>query len=186
MTPLDYALDTHLAKGKVYDNTWRQRGELFSILPNIDRKVNRLGRAGAGDTELDTRLDLVVYLGMYSTWLMAKAVREYEPMSKTMFWEFPAFRDMMRDHAPGDAEPVSHILTLVANRSHIEPDNEDVLIAEVRVCVEATWSYALRALTRDPLDSEDPYIDDRFSFIAGRALPAAWKLYAGLHTQARE
>jgi hypothetical protein len=62
-------LAVHEEKSRVYGSSWCKRGELFSILPNIGRKVDRLGRAGAGDTELDTRLDLVAYLSLYAGWL---------------------------------------------------------------------------------------------------------------------
>lgn len=59
----------HREKNKVYGNSWRKRGEVFSILPNIGRKIDRLGIGGAGDTELDTYVDLTVYLVKYHVWL---------------------------------------------------------------------------------------------------------------------
>nr|DAS64522.1 MAG TPA: hypothetical protein [Caudoviricetes sp.] len=68
-SPTEMLLAVHEEKSRVYGSSWCKRGELFSILPNIGRKVDRLGRAGAGDTELDTRLDLVAYLSLYAGWL---------------------------------------------------------------------------------------------------------------------
>lgn len=68
-SPAEMLLAVHEEKSRVYGSSWCRRGELFSILPNIGRKVDRLGRAGAGDTELDTRLDLVAYLSLYVGWL---------------------------------------------------------------------------------------------------------------------
>lgn len=68
-SPAEMLLAVHEEKSRVYGSSWCKRGELFSILPNIGRKVDRLGRAGAGDTELDTRLDLVAYLSLYVGWL---------------------------------------------------------------------------------------------------------------------
>lgn len=68
-SPAEMLIAVHEEKSRVYGSSWCKRGELFSILPNIGRKVDRLGRAGAGDTELDTRLDLVAYLSLYVGWL---------------------------------------------------------------------------------------------------------------------
>lgn len=68
-SPAEMLLAVHEEKSRVYGSSWCKRGELFSILPNIGRKVDRLGHAGAGDTELDTRLDLVAYLSLYVGWL---------------------------------------------------------------------------------------------------------------------
>lgn len=68
-SPAEMLLAVHEEKSRVYGSSWCKRGELFSILPNIGRKVDRLGHAGAGDTELDTRLDLLAYLSLYVGWL---------------------------------------------------------------------------------------------------------------------
>lgn len=60
----------HIDKDAAYGTSWKKRGELFSILPNIARKSDRLG---AGDTtdenQTDTACDLMVYLAKYRTWL---------------------------------------------------------------------------------------------------------------------
>jgi thymidylate synthase len=60
----------HLEKDAAYGTSWKKRGELFSILPNIARKADRLG---AGDTtdenQTDTAIDLMVYLAKYRTFL---------------------------------------------------------------------------------------------------------------------
>src|SRR5690606_27261083 len=56
-------------KGKAYGGSWKKRGEQLSILPNIARKIDRLGVAGAGDTAADTAVDLMVYLAKYYQWL---------------------------------------------------------------------------------------------------------------------
>ena len=59
----------HKEKDAVYGDSWCRRGEKVSILANIARKVDRLGKAGAGDTELDTAMDLTIYLVKYRLWL---------------------------------------------------------------------------------------------------------------------
>ena len=56
-------------KGKAYGDSWRKRGEMFSILPNIARKVDRIGVPGAGDTLKDTVVDLLNYCLLYACWL---------------------------------------------------------------------------------------------------------------------
>jgi thymidylate synthase len=60
----------HLEKHAAYGDSWMKRGELFSILPNIGRKVDRLGGAETSDeTSSDTAMDLFVYLCKYRVWL---------------------------------------------------------------------------------------------------------------------
>lgn len=59
----------HRDKGGVYGKSWRKRGETFSILPNVGRKIDRLGVGGAGDSEADTYIDLAVYLAKYRMYL---------------------------------------------------------------------------------------------------------------------
>lgn len=60
----------HTEKDAAYGTSWKKRGELFSILPNIARKADRLG---AGDTtdenQTDTACDLLVYLAKYRSFL---------------------------------------------------------------------------------------------------------------------
>ena len=59
----------HRDKGAVYGISWRKRGETYSILPNVGRKIDRLGVGGAGDSEADTYVDLAVYLTKYRFFL---------------------------------------------------------------------------------------------------------------------
>ena len=67
-SPQDLLLRVASEKASVYGISWRKRGEAFSIVPNVARKVDRLGAPGAGDNELDTRMDLVNYLALYVGW----------------------------------------------------------------------------------------------------------------------
>lgn len=63
-------LDLHREKHAAYGDSWMKRGELFSILPNIARKVDRLGGGETQDeTSADTAIDLLVYLAKYGAWL---------------------------------------------------------------------------------------------------------------------
>lgn len=61
----------HIQKEAAYGGSWKKRGELFSILPNIGRKVDRLSTGVTTDdeTSADTAGDLFVYLAKYKTWL---------------------------------------------------------------------------------------------------------------------
>lgn len=76
-SPQDLLLRVASEKAAVYGISWRKRGEAFSIVPNVARKVDRLGAPGAGDTELDTRLDLVNYLALYVGWTWRNIVGSY-------------------------------------------------------------------------------------------------------------
>ena len=76
-TPQDLLLRVASEKAAVYGISWRKRGEAFSIVPNVARKVDRLGAPGAGDTELDTRMDLVNYLALYVGWTWRNIVGSY-------------------------------------------------------------------------------------------------------------
>lgn len=76
-TPQDLLLRVASEKAAVYGISWRKRGEAFSIVPNVARKVDRLGAPGAGDTELDTRMDLVNYLALYVGWTWRSIVGSY-------------------------------------------------------------------------------------------------------------
>lgn len=65
----------HARKNKSYAGAWKRRGERVSVLPNIARKVDRLqaivdeGLALAGETTLDTAVDLYVYALKYRLFL---------------------------------------------------------------------------------------------------------------------
>lgn len=60
----------HTEKDAAYGTSWKKRGELFSILPNIARKADRLGSGDTTDeNQTDTAVDLMVYLAKYRTFL---------------------------------------------------------------------------------------------------------------------
>lgn len=64
----------HDEKDAAYGDSWKKRGELFSIIPNIARKVDRLGASETKDeTSADTAADLFVYLAKYKVWLDEQA-----------------------------------------------------------------------------------------------------------------
>jgi hypothetical protein len=65
----------HRAKDAAYRDAWKRRGEVISILANIARKVDRLecgldgAPATAGESWLDTAVDLLVYCLKYQAYL---------------------------------------------------------------------------------------------------------------------
>ena len=69
---MSWAGELHEEKNQAYGDSWRKRGEAFSIIPNLARKVDRLGLPGAGDSELDTVTDLLLYLAKYDEFLMVQ------------------------------------------------------------------------------------------------------------------
>ncbi|MGX1585892.1 thymidylate synthase [Microbacterium sp. NPDC055502] len=69
----DFIVELHRAKTAAYGDSWKRRGELLSIVPNIARKVDRLERLdlenGAPVVAFDTAVDLFVYAVKYLTFL---------------------------------------------------------------------------------------------------------------------
>lgn len=61
----------HTEKSAAYGDSWKKRGEIFSILPNIARKVDRIlaNTETSDENRLDTAMDLVIYLAKYKAWL---------------------------------------------------------------------------------------------------------------------
>lgn len=65
----------HRAKDAAYQDAWKRRGEVISILANIARKVDRLeygldgASATAGESWPDTAADLLVYCLKYQAYL---------------------------------------------------------------------------------------------------------------------
>lgn len=61
----------HREKSAAYGDSWKKRGELFSIIPNIARKIDRLegGKSTEDEVIADTAIDLLVYLVKYRLWL---------------------------------------------------------------------------------------------------------------------
>lgn len=70
----DYVIDLHTQKDAAYGDSWKKRGEVFSILPNIARKVDRLvsGKVTDDENMADTAIDLFVYLAKYFRWLQGR------------------------------------------------------------------------------------------------------------------
>ncbi len=68
---LTYINELHAEKHAAYGDSWKRRGE-FGILANIARKVDRLimGLDTSDETQLDTAIDLLVYLAKYRGWLV--------------------------------------------------------------------------------------------------------------------
>ncbi len=66
----DYVVRLHDDKHEAYGNSWKKRGEVLSIQANIARKIDRLvaGKDTDDETQLDTAIDLMVYLAKYITW----------------------------------------------------------------------------------------------------------------------
>lgn len=66
---LAFVKDLHAKKHASYGDSWKKRGEMLSILPNIARKIDRLGVGDEFDSQADTYIDLWVYLAKYYCWL---------------------------------------------------------------------------------------------------------------------
>ena len=98
----------HAEKNAVYGDSWRKRGELLSILPNIARKVDRLGAAGAGDTEADTLMDLCIYASKYTLWLCQQSLANSNAGAQS--WLLGGFFEGSRPADPDDPEAIATFL----------------------------------------------------------------------------
>jgi thymidylate synthase len=74
----------HREKHAAYGDSWCRRGELRGIIPNIDRKLDRLMVPGAGDTSADTAIDLLVYLVLYLHWLSKAETEQGKLISRLL------------------------------------------------------------------------------------------------------
>lgn len=108
-------------KGKAYGDSWRKRGEMFSILPNIARKVDRIGVPGAGDTLQDTIVDLLNYCLLYACWLSGdEDAKGTDQMAVSIWKDSPAEMEKARaaglDMSPAgvDAYVTEHFESILA------------------------------------------------------------------------
>jgi hypothetical protein len=110
----DYVSALHAEKHAAYGDSWKARGELFSILPNVARKVDRLGtgKETADETRTDTAIDLLVYLLKYRLWLAEN------------FDGVPVPAGMLGDHV----EQVGRCLRRV---SHVHRDSSEKLVIDI-------------------------------------------------------
>lgn len=105
--------DLHTEKSAAYGDSWKKRGEIFSILPNIARKVDRIlaNTETSDETRLDTAMDLVIYLAKYQDWL------QYND-SATLDSENSAIEKLVRGpRAQGDLNSAFDVV-LEAVKSH--------------------------------------------------------------------
>lgn len=70
----------HQLKDAAYGTSWRRRGELFSIFPNLARKADRLesGVSTPDEQKLDTVADLAVYALKYLGWLWQRSNPQFD------------------------------------------------------------------------------------------------------------
>lgn len=166
-SPSEMLLSVHEEKSAVYGSSWCKRGELFSIIPNIARKVDRLGSPGAGDSELDTRMDLVAYLSLYTGWLWAKF---YATSSDKTIPDLvrrpmiPGWEDM--SPLEYERETVSQVLHRLESPGHTSDFSDHVLITFVREDLQNLCD----------LVESSPFSEARFVYLDSLLL-YSWELY---------
>lgn len=154
---LEFMTKLHAEKDAAYGDSWCRRGELFSILPNIARKVDRLGKSDSQETALDTAVDLVLYLAKYQAeWrsdthgephLRAVAANlgevipfgepcgDPEEVIATIRLVFDSLLSLKetKDHSPGNASVmVRSLLERAAELARYEWDKRQAEIAEMK------------------------------------------------------
>lgn len=129
----EYLVSLHRQKTLDYGNSWKKRGEVFSILPNIDRKVDRLMVVGdtpalSAETILDTSVDLFLYAVKYKTWLL-DAAGEPHPSgswSNGVAGLETLMPSIVRSDADSPAPPVHEIAALIDRIEATVLDGADV------------------------------------------------------------
>ncbi|WP_322411704.1 thymidylate synthase [Microbacterium invictum] len=100
----DFVVSLHRVKADAYGDSWKRRGELLSILPNVARKVDRLERLdlerGAPSVSFDTAVDLFVYAVKHRTFL---ADVESNPGLASWSDGVEGFERVARQYMTGDA-----------------------------------------------------------------------------------
>lgn len=166
-SPRELALHTAFEKSTVYGISWRKRGEAFSIVPNVARKVDRLGAPGAGDTELDTRMDLVNYLALYVGWTWRNIVGSYTAHAPALVARPEQMGDL--DYLTGaiyDTEAAAEVLKRCEDiPTCLETDKQ--LITMIRLSLDELCDEVL---------SRDRNLERSLELLA-RLLRNAWELY---------
>lgn len=92
--------DLHTEKSAAYGNSWKKRGELFSIIPNIARKVDRIvaDTVTSDETKLDTAMDLVIYLAKYYGWLITEELTDDDASTE---FENDQINELVQTHWDG-------------------------------------------------------------------------------------
>lgn len=169
-SPRELALHTAFEKSTVYGISWRKRGEAFSIVPNVARKVDRLGAPGAGDTELDTRMDLVNYLALYVGWTWRNIVGPYTAHAPILVARPKQMGDL--DYLTGaiyDTEAAAEVLKrcegILDTPARLETDKQ--LIRMIQIDLDELCDEVL---------SRERSIERSLVLLA-RLLGRAWELY---------
>lgn len=166
-SPQDLLLRVASEKAAVYGISWRKRGEAFSIVPNVARKVDRLGAPGAGDTELDTRMDLVNYLALYVGWTWRNIVGSYTAHAPALVARPARMGDL--DYETGANYDVAAAAEVLKRCEDI-PDSAETdrqLITLIRLSLDELCDEVL---------SRDRNLERSLELLA-RLLRNAWELY---------
>lgn len=166
-SPQDLLLRVASEKASVYGISWRKRGEAFSIVPNVARKVDRLGAPGAGDTELDTRMDLVNYLALYVGWTWRNIVGSYTAYAPALVARPEQMGDL--DYETGanyDTAAAAQVIERCA-RLPLREGNDRQIIKLIQLNLDDLCDEVL---------SRERSID-RSLAILSRLLENAWELY---------
>ena len=166
-SPRELALHTAFEKSTVYGISWRKRGEAFSIVPNVARKVDRLGAPGAGDTELDTRMDLVNYLALYVGWTWRNIVGSYTAHAPALVARPARMGDL--DYETGANYDMAAAAEVLKRCEHIpaSAETDAQLITMIQIDLEELCDEVL---------SRERSIERSLKLLA-RLLHSAWKLY---------
>lgn len=151
----------HCEKHAAYGDSWMKRGELFSIIPNIARKVDRLasGADTSDETQTDTAIDLLVYLAKYKVFLVTPENASDPHVANALMAE------VEKDHlvpALRDTERIAIIEQLFETLLKTIEDNPNRNLKDVTNLVDAMLSeaYELAAHRWETQGAGDDYKAD--------------------------
>lgn len=150
----------HDEKHAAYGDSWMKRGELFSIIPNIARKIDRLGESETADeTSADTAGDLFVYLAKYRGWLFDQSAPPATRSATTAFANnLLAYVEQEAQGASVSAAKTSNLVKVLkedfdllaseAERGNRSPDLVDQMLPRAYVLARRLWEAENREIPR--------------------------------------
>lgn len=146
----------HAEKDAAYGDSWMKRGEQVSILANVARKADRLASGGetVDETQVDTAVDLLMYLVKYRAWLFDTVGAGTPPTENFSLTHIDSLLDRYR------------ALLRKNPAQHSDEDDAAMLIQQVEHLIE------------DASISPTGY-DGRLQRVEQVLVPVAWRLAEG-------
>jgi thymidylate synthase len=125
----------HRMKSAAYGDSWKRRGELLGVLPNVARKIDRLRnqvnwQAGDRESEADTWADLLTYLLKYQTLLADRDATVAASLFGSRSTESGAVPDGVSDGGYSDGVAAFEVILTALTAADVAP-SPDALDADL-------------------------------------------------------